>query len=127
MAKLRVQFNPKHKQMVYTIFFNPSVYNVEEASTYGDSFEGCLDFIMEQFNTRTRLLPHMERFTFTIEGDLPKRQKEILEKIVGLYNRSPELYEVFADSGLFQSLGEYFGHIKPKLKPRRPKLKYNKK
>ena len=110
MAKLQVQYDPNHKQMVYTIRFNPSTFGVEETSTYNDSFEGCLDFIMEQFEERTRLVPHMEPFALEIEGDLPQKQKQILERIVGLYNRSPELYHTFTDSKSFQNLAEYFGH-----------------
>lgn len=36
----------------------------------------------------------MHPYTLEIEGDLPQRQKQILERIVGLYNRSPELYQL---------------------------------
>jgi hypothetical protein len=113
MAKLQVQYDPNHKQMVYTIRFNPSIHAVEEASTFRDSFEGCLDFVMEQFEERTRLVPHMQPFTLEVEGDLPRKQKTILERVVSLYNRSPELYNTFSDTQSFQNLAEYFGHAQP--------------
>ena len=115
MGKLQVQYDPSHKQMVYTIKFNPSIYAVEEASTSRDSFEGCLDFVMDQFEKRTKLVPHMQPFALEVEGDLPRKQKTTLERIVSLYNRSPELYDVFSNPQSFQELAEYFGHAQTDL------------
>ena len=113
MARLQVKYDPNRKQSVYRIEFNPSTYAVEEANTFRDSFEGCLDFIMEQFEERTKLVPHMQPFDLEIEGDLPKRQRKILERVVGLFNRSPKLYQTLADPKFFRNLSEYFGHKLP--------------
>jgi hypothetical protein len=114
MGYLKVEYNQKHKQMVYNIWFNPSTFGVEESSTYTDNFEGCLRFILNEFSTRAKLLPIMQKFSFETKGNIPQQQKQILEEIVKLYNRSPQLYAAIADRKSYQSLGECFGHIKPK-------------
>lgn len=108
MAKLKVQYNPKHKQMVYTIWFNPSIFDVEESSNFKESFEGCLDFVLQQFIERANLSPNMQRFNLEIKGTLPKTQRVILERIVELYNRSPRLYEIVAEFKIPQDLPEDF-------------------
>ena len=78
MGYLKIEYNPKHKQMIYNIWFNPSSFGVEESSTYTDNFESCLRFVMDQFMERAKLLPIMQKFSFETKGNIPPKQKQIL-------------------------------------------------
>ncbi len=96
MGLLKVRYEEGFKQGPYTIWFNPGVHNIEEASTYRSSFEGCVGFVVEQFCERARPCFGKGVFKLKIEGDLPIRQKRILESIVQIYNWTPKLYGVLS-------------------------------
>jgi len=87
MGLLKVRYEEEFKQGPYTIWFNPGVHNVEEASTYQSSFEGCIDFVVEQFCERAKPCLGRGFFKLEVEGDLPYRQKHILESIVHVKNQ----------------------------------------
>src|SRR3989338_1723636 len=107
MAKLQV----RHESSGYSIRFSPSTNADDEASATKPSFEECLEFVIEQLEERTILFPGMESLSLKVEGDLPLRQKYILAGIVGLYNRSPGLYNTLSDPNSFQSLAKYLGYV----------------
>ena len=98
----------------YKIYVNPSNegFLVEEASALG-SFESCLHVIMEHFITRHHFNPNLTPVKLEIKGEMPFQQKCILENIVALHNRVPELYATIADPQQFKSIAEYYGHKLP--------------
>jgi len=112
MAEVKVEYDPNSKQAVYTITVKPTSFAVETAATFKEDFEGCIDFITEQF-AGLKLVPHLESFKLEIRGKLPRNQKRILERLVDLNNRAPELYQAFQNPDSFKSLSTYFGHSEP--------------
>lgn len=98
----------------YEVHVNPSDagWLVEEASELG-SFESCLSVILQHFITRHHFSPSLTPVKLEIKGDIPRQQKRILENIVALHNRVPEIYATVADPQQFRRLAEYYGHKLP--------------
>ena len=116
MTNFHVDYSAsRRKGAEYEVYFNPSPGNhsVKEASAQRGSFAGCLDFLTDQIEKRATVLPNMAPFKLTVEGELPHKERQILERIVRLYNRGPEMYQMLASPRNYQSIGEYFGHVKP--------------
>lgn len=94
MVYVKIVYALINTHEMYRVHFNPSAQSIEEAAVFRNTFEGCLDFVTEQFIEKTKATPFMHRFNLEIEGALPEREKKILERLVALYNRTPEAYEV---------------------------------
>ncbi len=99
----------------YQVQVNPSdaEFLVEEASELG-TFESCLSVILKHFITRHHFNPSLTPVKLEIKGNMPLQQQRILENIVALHNRVPELYATIADPKQFRSIAEYYGHTPPK-------------
>jgi len=94
MAKLKIQYDPNLKKMPYIIGFKSCIYAPDEIVVIRNNFEGCLHYVMGQFEIM-RWTPLEDPLCLEVNDKLPEKQKSIIEKIVGLYNRSPELYDRF--------------------------------
>lgn len=113
MGYLRIDYHSDCKPEGYEMRFNPGRHHVEESSNFVRSFEACLGFVIAEMTARTRVSPDMSAVNLQISPNLPKPQRLILEGVVELYNRTPELYSVFQNPVSFRNLAEYFGHVLP--------------
>ncbi|MAF37047.1 hypothetical protein CL622_08085 [archaeon] len=95
MAYLKVEWEQWKAGVLYTSRFNPWVHAIDESSDMSVNFEDCLIFIMSQFKEGTKLIPSMGYMELEVTGDLPEKEKLVLEGIVELYNNAPILYDTF--------------------------------
>lgn len=93
MGLLKVKYNPSDCEATrYEIRFHPSENTaVDRAETYRSTFPKCLDFILKQLNSQS-VVPHMPEFSLQIEGELPQEERSILNGVVEIYNKTPNLY-----------------------------------
>ena len=109
-GKITVEYDPKCSQKPYTVRFSPRGFGIDSSSDFSDSFDGCLHFIIEQFVERTNVAPNMPFFDLEFQGKFSNKDRTLLEGLVLLYNRTPELYGHLADPECFENLKEYFRH-----------------
>jgi hypothetical protein len=109
MGEILIIYEPRQSETKYATRFRPSSHAIEEASTYSSTFEGCLDFILEQFNTRAPIGVVMSRYELNVEGELPPTQYRALQRLMAMYNDGFTLACRLADPKERQRIAENLG------------------
>lgn len=95
MGYVTLEYDSAIPRTPYTVRFNPDSHmSITEAATRKESFDDCLQFILEQYQEQvaSHINPAVQPLSLEVKGDLPSIQREILENIVKIHNQIPEIY-----------------------------------